>query len=71
MSATILSFPCAGTPRLQRDQRLLTSLRELELRFDQVLAYLRDGDVASAKALAMLGSLEASELQGIVLGVDQ
>lgn len=71
MSATILPFPLSGTALARRDERIVAGLREIELRFDQVLAYIREGDIRSASALAMVGSLEASELEGVVLGVDR
>lgn len=71
MSATIHTFPGRGTPMLRRDERLLCAIGEVELRFEQILRYVREGDLANAEALAITGALEASELEGIVLGVDQ
>ena len=71
MSATILPFPIRGTAIARRDERIVAGLREIELRFDQVLAYIREGDIRSAETLAMVGSMEASELEGVILGVDR
>lgn len=71
MSATIVRFPGRGTALLQRDERLVAGLRELELRFEQISAYVRGGDAASADALAMVGAMEAAELEGVVMGVER
>lgn len=71
MSATILPFPIRGTAIARRDERIVAGLREIELRFDQVAAYVRKGDYRSAESLAIVGSMEASELEGVVLGVDR
>ena len=71
MSGTIVTFPRKGTAMLRRDERLLCGIAEVELRFEQILRYVREGDLANAEALAIVGAMEAAELEGIVLGVDR
>lgn len=69
MSAHVVPFPRAGTPLLRRDRMVLDALQALQDRHDKALEYIRVGDLRSAEALVMIASMEASEIEGMVMGV--